>query len=425
MTPAHVETAAPEASDFFFGTVLGQGSYAKVFHAQMKTSRADFAVKVMDQSFIRKENKTSFVLTERKVMSRLAHPNVVKFYCSFRDHHSLYLVMELCRGGDLFGLISNEYQKHQQEGTTDAVCSLELTQFYTAELTNALEYIHTQDQDGESSDVCQFCGTASYVSPEVLHDEPASRAADLWAMGCLIFQMFTGRAPFVAENDYLTFQVIINHSSDDFKFPSNVPEVAQDLIRKLLVQTPDERIGAAQNKAGYVALKNHAFFEGIEWDAIRNQTPPFSPPELELSEPTLDGASDNWTVAEYFTGDFSESASTEFNSKRSRSNSSVQRNRPPCIGYSEQIRFESTVKIRSKMFSRTRDLYLTDAPRLVVASSWSGRCKREMFLTPETSVKEIDPHTFDVESRSDTIRIRDCSHLAHQWARAISEAVSE
>ena len=56
----------------------------QVFHAQMKTSRADFAVKVMDQSFIRKENKTAFVLTERKVMSRLAHPNVVKFYCSFR-----------------------------------------------------------------------------------------------------------------------------------------------------------------------------------------------------------------------------------------------------------------------------------------------------------------------------------------------------
>jgi serine/threonine protein kinase len=44
----------------------------------------DFAVKVMDQGFIRKENKTAFVLTERKVMSRLSHPNIVKFYCSFR-----------------------------------------------------------------------------------------------------------------------------------------------------------------------------------------------------------------------------------------------------------------------------------------------------------------------------------------------------
>lgn len=56
----------------------------QVFHARMKKNKMDFAVKVMDQGFIRKENKAAFVLTERKVMSRLAHPNIVKFYCSFR-----------------------------------------------------------------------------------------------------------------------------------------------------------------------------------------------------------------------------------------------------------------------------------------------------------------------------------------------------
>jgi serine/threonine protein kinase len=50
----------------------------------MKRNQVDLAVKVMDQSFIRKENKTAFVLTERKVMSRLLHPNIVRFYCSFR-----------------------------------------------------------------------------------------------------------------------------------------------------------------------------------------------------------------------------------------------------------------------------------------------------------------------------------------------------
>ncbi|KAG6606507.1 AGC/PDK1 protein kinase [Phytophthora cinnamomi] len=456
MTPAHALhfDAAPEAGDFFFGNVLGQGSYAKVFHAQMKQNRMDFAVKVMDQSFIRKENKTAFVLTERKVMSRLSHPNIVKFYCSFRDHHSLYLVMELCRGGDLFGLISKEYQQQQELGIADTACSLELTRFYVGELVNALEYMHSQhvihrdikpdnlllsedghlkvtdfgsakDQDGESGDVCQFCGTASYVSPEVLHDKPAARAADLWALGCLIFQMFTGRAPFVGENDYLTFQVIINHSSDEFEFPTSVPEAAQDLVRKLLVQDPDERIGAQQNEEGYAELKNHPFFEGIEWDDIGDQTPPYTPPELDLPEPKLDGASENWTVAEYFSDDFSESTSDDFSSKRSRSSSSLLKNRPACIGYDEQIRFESTVKVHSKMFSRTRELYLTDAPRLVVISSWSGRFKREVFLTPDTTVNEIDPHTFDVVSRSDTIRITDSSNLAQQWARAITEAVSE
>ncbi|KAG7398276.1 [Pyruvate dehydrogenase (acetyl-transferring)] kinase 1, mitochondrial [Phytophthora boehmeriae] len=432
MTPAHALhfDAAPEARDFFFGNV---------FHAQMKKNHMDFAVKVMDQGFIRKENKTAFVLTERKVMSRLSHPNIVKFYCSFRDNHSLYLVMELCRGGDLFALISKEYQSQQDKGVADAACSFKLTQFYMAELVNTFEYMHSQrvihrdikpdnlllsaeghlkvtdfgtakDQDGHSSDVCQFCGTANYVSPEVLHDQPAARAADLWALGCLIFQ-------------------IINHSSEDFEFPSSVPETARDLISKLLVQDPDHRIGAQQNEEGYAELKNHPFFEGVEWDDIGDQTPPYNPPELVLPEPKLDGASENWTVAEYFSDNFSESTSDDvsfgFTSKRSRSSSSVHRNQPACIAYDEQIRFESTVKVHAKMFNRTRELYLTDAPRLVVISSWSGRCKREFFLKPDTTVNEIDPHTFDVVSGSETLRVTDTNNLAQQWSRAIAEAISE
>ncbi|KAL8007313.1 putative mitogen-activated protein (MAP) kinase kinase kinase Ssk2/Ssk22 [Plasmopara halstedii] len=446
--------AAPEASDFNFGKVIGQGSYAKVFHAQLKKNRMDFAVKVMDQNFIRKENKTAFVLTERKVMSRLLHPNIVKFYCSFRDKHSLYLVMELCRGGDLNGLISKEYQIKQQQGVSDAACSFQLTQFYIAELVTALDFMHSKlvvhrdikpdnlllseqghlkvtdfgtakDQDGESSEVCQFCGTASYVSPEVLHDQPASRASDLWALGCLIFQMFTGRAPFVGENDYLTFQVIINHSSDDFEFPQSVPDIAQDLIRNLLVQDPDKRIGAQPTKDGYNQLKRHAFFDGVSWDVLGELTPPYKPPELLLPEPTLDGSAENWTVAEYFSYDFSESASEEYSSKRSRSNSLYQKNRPECIGLDEHIYLESTVKVRSKMFSRTRGLILTDAPRLLVVGSSSGRLKREIILTPDTTVNEIDPYTFDVVSGSNTIRITDSSRFARQWAHAILEAVSE
>jgi serine/threonine protein kinase len=56
----------------------------QVFHAKLKKNNAELAVKVMDQSFIRKENKTAFVITERKVMSRLHHPNIVRFYCSFK-----------------------------------------------------------------------------------------------------------------------------------------------------------------------------------------------------------------------------------------------------------------------------------------------------------------------------------------------------
>ncbi|RHY33033.1 hypothetical protein DYB32_001955 [Aphanomyces invadans] len=95
-------------SDFVFGSVLGQGSFAKVYHAQFKKTKANFAVKVMDQEFIKKHDKVPFVVMERQVMSKLSHPNIVKFYCSFKDDESLYMVMELCRGGELLSYICKE-----------------------------------------------------------------------------------------------------------------------------------------------------------------------------------------------------------------------------------------------------------------------------------------------------------------------------
>ncbi|DAZ92853.1 TPA: hypothetical protein N0F65_012469, partial [Lagenidium giganteum] len=471
MAPPHAIhfDAAPEAADFLFGCMLGQGSYAKVYHAKMKKTKHEFAVKVMDQSFIRKENKAAFVLTERKVMSRLAHPFIVKFYCSFRDSQSLYMAMELCRGGDLFALIRDEAKKQREHGENNRACSFEVTQFYMAQLVVALEYLHTKkvvhrdlkpdnlllsgeghlkvtdfgtakDEEDQSGEANQFCGTVSYVSPEVLNDKPATKSADLWALGCIIYQMFTGRPPFVAENDYLTFQVIMNHSSDKLEFPASVPESARDLIRKLLVQDVSMRLGAGDdlNGNGYSSLKTHPFFEGVDWDNLQHQEPPYKPPTLELPEPKQDGASEHWTVAEYFSDDaFSECTTDDLmsNIKRSRSSGSMRASKPGFLSFDEHVRFEAKVKVHAKMFKRTRQLVLSSTPRLLLISTWSGKSKREIVLTRDTRVNSIGAHTFDVVSvrgcfltsqiskPSGTFRITDPQNNSATWARHISEAV--
>lgn len=117
------------------------------------------------------------------------------------------------------------------------------------------------------------------MSPEVLRDQEASRGCDLWAVGCMIFQMLVGRPMFRAENEYLTFQQILNHPAEDFAYPPGFPDVARDLIDKLLLQEPRERIGAGTDDDGngYLALKSHPFFDGVDWDRLGSMQSPYLP----------------------------------------------------------------------------------------------------------------------------------------------------
>ena len=71
---------------------------------------------------------------------------------------------------------------------------------------------------------------------QVLRDMDAGRSCDLWALGCILFQMLVGRTPFRSENEYLTFQEILNHPAPDFCFPKSVPGEGRSLIELLLLQ---------------------------------------------------------------------------------------------------------------------------------------------------------------------------------------------
>lgn len=101
-------------------------------------------------------------------------------------------------------------------------------------------------------------GTAEYVSPELLKDKTARLASDLWAFGCIIFQLFTGRPPFKAANDYLTFQKILNLQ---YTFADEFPLNARSLVESLLVLDPEKR--ATTDEA-----RNHPFFAEINFQEI-------------------------------------------------------------------------------------------------------------------------------------------------------------
>ena len=69
--------------------------------------------------------------------------------------------------------------------------------------------------EGGGGGVSDFVGTPEYVSPEVLKDEPATTAADVWGLGVILFQLLAGRLPFSAPSEWLIFEVILAHCSGD------------------------------------------------------------------------------------------------------------------------------------------------------------------------------------------------------------------
>ncbi|CCI49941.1 unnamed protein product [Albugo candida] len=477
-----VETP-PSPRDFLFGSELGQGSYAKVYHAKLKNKSAlDFAVKVMDQNFIRRENKTAFVLTERKVMTRLRHPFIVRFYCSFRDSQSLYLVMELCLGGNLLSFIREKLRENEDKGIQDSACCLESTRFYMAELVIAIEYLHSKkvvhrdlkpdnllfsdkghlkvidfgsakvctmwrfklvimkitialkDEEDRSTTSGSFCGTVSYVSPEVLKDKPATVATDLWAAGCIMYEMLTGRPAFIAETAYGTFQKICDHggAENDMFFPESIPSAARDLIEKLLQPEPNTRIGAGEDSStSFTALKTHMFFDGIEWRSLPSQKPPrTSIATITLPEPHLDGANEHWAVADYFSDcGISESTCSEFGGN-ARSKSSYSWHMPcKALGVlppGEQVVKRSLVKIHKRLFKRSRQMVLTDRPRLILFSTGSGELKEDFLLTASLHVKTLSRDTFEIRCSAQairSIRVTDISGSAEEWAQAILDIV--
>lgn len=104
-------------------------------------------------------------------------------------------------------------------------------------------------------------GTEHYISPEMIDTKQCSYSGDLWAFGVILYQFFTGQVPFKGKNRETTFDRI---RKGLFEMPKTIPGVAQDLIRKLLVVRPEQRLGASNIND----LMCHKFFDGIDFATI-------------------------------------------------------------------------------------------------------------------------------------------------------------
>lgn len=118
-----------------------------------------------------------------------------------------------------------------------------------------------------------FVGTEEYLAPEVIQGNGHDAMVDWWSFGILLYELLYGTTPFRGSRRDATFNNVLKRALSFPATPEVSPEV-KDLITKLLTKDAKERLGAV---AGAEEIKQHPWFDGINWALVRNQTPPYIP----------------------------------------------------------------------------------------------------------------------------------------------------
>lgn len=216
-----------------------------------------------------------------------------------------------------------------------------------------------------------FVGTAEYVSPELLFSQEASYPVDLWALGCIVFQMLTGTTPFRAENDYLIFEKI---RAAQVPFPPDMMPDARDFIAKLLVANPEERLGAGRN---FEVIKNHAFLQGIPVDDIFTME---APRELESVKQSMSGESE-----------------VEF---RRDSSSTVY--------------ISGLVQKKAGLLFKKRQLIITGKPAIQYFDPSNNKLKGEIPLGPDIHVT-VNAKKFNIVTPKRTYYFKEILDVPERW----------
>ena len=281
-------------NDFEPLKLLGRGSFGEVLLVRLKANQKVYAMKILSKNLLKIKRQQIHTKTERDLMVKINCPFIVNIKSAFQDIAKLYIVSEFMQGGDMF--------YHMHDGKI-IIFNNDKTRFYIMELVLALEFLHKNNMvyrdlkpenilldakghikltdfglskilETESDKAFTICGTPQYLAPEILQKKGYNKAVDWWSLGCVMYEMLTGKIPFAIKRGVKLNMKIYEQG---VKYPDHLYKNAKDLIKKLLVIDPNERLGSGPD--GSENIKKHPFFKGINWnDAYQKKIkPPFIP----------------------------------------------------------------------------------------------------------------------------------------------------
>jgi CRP-like cAMP-binding protein/tRNA A-37 threonylcarbamoyl transferase component Bud32 len=278
--------------------ILGVGTFGKVWLVSHKRTGTAYALKQLSKREIIGHHQVEGVIREKNIMASLDHPFVVNLVSTFQDDRSLFMLIELVQGGELFSVIHTETRDGIPNGNS---------RFYAACILESLAHLHHRcicyrdlkpeniliDQKGYCvlvdlgfakivvDKTFTLCGTPEYLAPEIILSKGHDKGVDYWAFGVLIYEMLVGRSPFYS---YGTDQVSLFKRIVQVKytFPQGgmVHDLAQDLIQRLIVRRQANRLGCLSR--GDCDVRDHMWFSIIDVDRLlKKQIPPPWTPRIK------------------------------------------------------------------------------------------------------------------------------------------------
>ncbi|KAL8579164.1 hypothetical protein ACOMHN_010748 [Nucella lapillus] len=246
---------------------LGLGACGAVYLVRHVHTKRLFALKKIEIDERRKTKTQQAVLKEASILSGLRHPHIVLFHDSFlpEDQRHVCIIQDYCEGGTLADRI------HEATNKNSPLAEKQIMQWFI-QILMAVQYIHSKkvlhrDLKTENIfltknntvkigdfgiskildntiDVAKtVVGTPSYLSPELCEDIPYNSKSDIWALGCLLYEMCALRPPFDGNSLISLFFKIIK--AEFQPVPSHYSEGVHEIINRVLVKTPEERPSAS------------------------------------------------------------------------------------------------------------------------------------------------------------------------------------
>ena len=238
---------------------IGVGSYGRIYKAKKNNQMYVLKEIPIDES----EEKIENIKNEANLLASLDNKFVVKYYESFQIDQNIYIVMEYCEGGDLCTYIT----MHQKESKGNFKFEEDLIWKLFIQISLGLFYIHskkivhrdikslniflTKNMDGKIGDLGiakllentkyakTFVGTPYYVSPEMCKNKPYNEKSDIWALGCLLYELITLNHPFRADNQAALFIKILH--SNYRPLPEKTSQELKNMVKYILQKNEIKR----------------------------------------------------------------------------------------------------------------------------------------------------------------------------------------